>query len=142
MNTISAWQKVRKFLPVSQFLQHLFQKGSFLDNLLKNDHKNHEQLALDTTAKCRHLKNLTCTCRDFVSGVYLSEAKDPIPPSPPPPTNCTRVYSTLIHTGKGGEGGELNQRERERGKTGEYRAQSRVKNTDMTECTQEIGFLS
>jgi hypothetical protein len=42
------------------------------------------------------------------AGVYLSEAQNPIPP---PLTHCIRVYSILIHTGKGGEGGELNQRE-------------------------------
>ncbi len=40
--------------------------------------------------------------RYFAAGVYLSEAKNPIPP--PPLTNCIRVYSILIHTGKGGGG--------------------------------------
>jgi hypothetical protein len=34
--------------------------------------------------------------RDFVAGVYLSEAQNPIPP-----THCKRVYSIPIHTGKG-----------------------------------------
>jgi hypothetical protein len=38
------------------------------------------------------------------------------------------------------EGGELNQREGERDNMGEYRLQSCVKNTNMTECTQEIGY--
>ena len=46
---------------------------------------------------------------------YLSEAPpsyDPILPSPL--THCIRVYSTLIHTRKGGGGGELT-REKVRG---------------------------
>jgi hypothetical protein len=41
--------------------------------------------------------------RDFVAGVYLSEAQNPVPP--PPPTHCTaciRAYSIFIPTGKGG----------------------------------------
>jgi hypothetical protein len=37
----------------------------------------------------------------------------------------------------GGEGAELNQREGERGS----KSQSWVENTNMTECTQEIGYL-
>jgi hypothetical protein len=40
-----------------------------------------------------------------------------------------------------GGGGELNQREGERCNRGEYRSQSWVENTNMTECTQEIGYL-
>jgi hypothetical protein len=36
---------------------------------------------------------------------------------------------------------ELNQREGERGNTGEYRSQNWVENTNMTECTLEIGYL-
>ena len=35
----------------------------------------------------------------------------------------------------------MNQREGERGNRGEYRSQSWVENTNMTECTQEIGYL-
>jgi hypothetical protein len=54
-------------------------------------------------AKCRHLKKW-----DFVEGVNLSEAQNPITP-PPTHTHYIRVYSILIHLGKGG-GGE-NQRE-------------------------------
>jgi hypothetical protein len=38
-------------------------------------------------------------------------------------------------------GRELNQREGERGYTGEQRSKSWVENTNMTECTQEIGYL-
>ncbi len=47
----------------------------------------------------------------------------------------------VSNKGKGGRGGELNQREGERGNRGEYRSQSWVENTNMTECTQEIGYL-
>ncbi len=36
---------------------------------------------------------------DLAAGVYLSEAQNSIPP---PFTNCIRVYSILIPTGKGG----------------------------------------
>jgi hypothetical protein len=43
-----------------------------------------------------------------------------------------------MHTGKGGV---LNQREGERGNRGEYRSQSWVENTNMTESTQEISYL-
>ncbi len=35
--------------------------------------------------------------------------------------------------------GELNQREGERGNRGEYKSQSWVEITNMTECTQDIG---
>jgi hypothetical protein len=35
--------------------------------------------------------------RDFAAGVYLSEEK----PHTPTLTHCIRVYSILIHTGKG-----------------------------------------
>jgi hypothetical protein len=61
-----------------------------------------------------------------------------------PPSDCIRVYSILIHDrerGVRGKGGELNQRERERGYRGEYRTQSWVENTNMSECTQDIGYL-
>ena len=36
--------------------------------------------------------------RDFAAGVYLSEAQNPMTP---PPTQCIRVNSILIHTGRG-----------------------------------------
>jgi hypothetical protein len=39
------------------------------------------------------------------------------------------------------EGGELNQGEGERDKRVWYISQSWVENTNMTECTQEIGYL-
>jgi hypothetical protein len=75
--------------------------------------------------------------RDFAAGVYLSEAQNPVAH-----THCIGVYvqyTVLVHTRKRGMG--LNQREGERGNTGEYRCQSWVENTNMTECTQEIGYL-
>jgi hypothetical protein len=40
-----------------------------------------------------------------------------------------------------GRGGELNQREGERGNNGEYRSQSWIEHTNMTECKLEIGYL-
>jgi hypothetical protein len=61
--------------------------------------------------------------------------------TPPPLTYCILIYRTLIHTGKAGGGGELNQRAGERGNRGEHRLQSWVENTNMTECTQKIGYL-
>jgi hypothetical protein len=39
------------------------------------------------------------------------------------------------------ERGELNQREGERGNRAEYRSHCRVENSNMTECSQEIGYL-
>jgi hypothetical protein len=39
---------------------------------------------------------------NFAEGVYLSKAQNPIPL--PPPAHCTRVYSILILTVKGGKG--------------------------------------
>jgi hypothetical protein len=45
---------------------------------------------------------------DFAAGVYLTEAQNTIHP---PLIHCIRVYSILIHTGKGQGGVELNQRE-------------------------------
>jgi hypothetical protein len=72
---------------------------------------------------------------DFAVGVYLSEAQSP---HIPPPLQTVCVYTVQIHTGKGGK---CNQRDGERGNTGEYRSQSWVQNTNMTECTQEIDNL-
>jgi hypothetical protein len=52
----------------------------------------------------------------------------------PSPLYIVNVYSTiiLIHTGKRGRGGELNQRYGERGNKGKYRSQTWVENTNMT----------
>jgi hypothetical protein len=44
------------------------------------------------------------------------------------------VYTVVFRHGRG-EGGELNQREGEKGNTEEYRSQSWVENINMTECT-------
>jgi hypothetical protein len=65
----------------------------------------------NTKAKCRHLK------KSPIKGL------------------CGRCLS--VRPTYGGEGPELNQREDERGS----KSQSWVENTNMTECTQEIGYL-
>jgi hypothetical protein len=86
-------------------------------------------------------KKLACKKRDFAAVVYVSAAKNPIIPSP---TYCLHVfllYTVYLFTREGGGGVELNQREGERGNRGEYRSQSWTENTNMTECTQEIGHL-
>ncbi len=62
--------------------------------------------------------------RDFAADVYLTEAQKPIPP---PLTHCIRVYNTYSHVEGGG--GELNQREGERGNS----SQSWVENTNMAD---------
>jgi hypothetical protein len=46
--------------------------------------------------------------RSFAACICLSETQNPIPPLF---IHCIRVYSVLIHTGKGGGWEELNQRE-------------------------------
>jgi hypothetical protein len=51
--------------------------------------------------------------RKYGAGVSLSEAQKPIPPFT---VHCIRVYSVLIHTGKG-VGGESSTREKVRGAT-------------------------
>ena len=47
---------------------------------------------------------------DFVAGVYLSEAQNPIP-TPPPLTHCIRAMSCIQYTYSHRKGGGLNQRE-------------------------------
>jgi hypothetical protein len=59
----------------------------------------------------------------------------------PHPTHCIHIQSILIHTGKVGRRGELIKREWKRCNRGEYRSQSWVENTNLTECMQEIGYL-
>ncbi len=61
---------------------------------------------IECNAKCRYLKK---TCRGTLRQVfYQSETPSPSMTAYCPLTHCTsiRVYSVLIHTGKGG-GGEL-----------------------------------
>ncbi len=84
---------------------------------------------IEGNAKCRHLV--------FAAGVYLSEAQNHI--TPPPLTHCRRVYGVLIHRGR--EEGRVEPERRGEGNRGAYRYQSWVKNTSMTECPQETGYL-
>ncbi len=59
----------------------------------------------------------------------------------PPPltaTHCLYVYTVLWQQRSWGNS---NQRAGERGNSWEYRSQSWVENTNMTECTQEFGYL-
>ncbi len=64
---------------------------------------------------------------DYAAGVYLSEAPNPVPLSPN--TLLTCIQYTYSHRGEG----ELKKREGERDNGGEYRSQSWVENTNMTE---------
>jgi hypothetical protein len=65
------------------------------------------------------------TCKGTMRQVFFCLR----PTTPYPLTHCIRVYSILIHPEKGGRGGELNQREEERGNS----SQSWVENTNMTD---------
>jgi hypothetical protein len=69
---------------------------------------------IECNAKCRYLTKLTCK-RTLRHVFYPSEAPFPpkMTPYPRPFTHCIRVYSILIHTGKGG--GEELTREKVRG---------------------------
>jgi hypothetical protein len=62
----------------------------------------------------------------------------PRTPYSPPYTLFTCIQYTYSHRG-GGEG-ELNQRKGKKGNKGN-RSQRWVENTNMTECSQEIGYL-
>jgi hypothetical protein len=66
-----------------------------------------------------------------------------MPHTPPPPHLHTvnLIQYTYSHREEEEGGRKLNQREEERGNTEEYRSQSWVENTNMTEFTQEIGYL-
>jgi hypothetical protein len=81
---------------------------------------------IEGNAKCRHPK------KRIVKGLWRQVfiRLKPRTPYPPSHTHCIRVYSTciLIHTGRGGRVGELNQREGERGNN----SQSWVKPTGLT----------
>ncbi len=67
---------------------------------------------MGTKAKCRHLKNFSC--KGTLWQVFICLRLIILYPSPSPYTLYTyviRVYSILIHPGKGVTGVELNQRE-------------------------------
>ena len=56
---------------------------------------------IENNAKCRYLKKLTLK-GTFRQVFFLFEAPSPpMTPYSPPLTHCIRVYSILIHTGKG-----------------------------------------
>jgi hypothetical protein len=70
----------------------------------------------------------------------MYEAQNTIPPPPLHTVYAFTVYVLyLFKQGRGG--GELNQREEERGNKGGYRSQSWVENTNMTECAEKISSL-
>jgi hypothetical protein len=61
---------------------------------------------IESNAKCNYPKKMTCkrTLRQvFLSVCCPLSSYDPMPP--PLHSHCIPVYSILIHTGKGGEGG-------------------------------------
>ncbi len=72
-----------------------------------------------TNSLYKKQSKMSSSKRDFLAaGVNLSEAPSPhLTPYPPPPLHTVYVYTCiLIHTGKGGRGGELT-REKVRGAT-------------------------
>ncbi len=70
---------------------------------------------------------------DFAADVYLSE---PRTHTPPLLTHCIRTQVFLFTHGRG-EGGELNQREGERGNS----SQSWVENSNMTDSISSLKTL-
>jgi hypothetical protein len=80
-------------------------------------------------AKCFHLKELICKGTLW----HLFICLKPRTPYKPPTPHLQSVYVYTVHTGKGG-GGDLNQREGERGNS----SPSWVKNTNVTDCLQSI----
>ncbi len=102
-NIYNDYSLIRKFNKVGQQQDMIY------------DAKRRKMRLLQSNVKCRYLKQLTCkgTVRQVF---YLSEAPPPTvrPHTPHPLTHCIRVYSILIHTGRGGGGGgggRANQRE-------------------------------
>jgi hypothetical protein len=86
---------------------------------------------IEGNAKCSHLTKLTgkWTLRQVF---YLSEAQNPIQPSPPPLHTVyvyTEITVTLIHTGKGG---------RVVPESRFNSSQSWVENTNMTYCISSL----
>ncbi len=81
------------------------------------------------------------TSKETLRQVFVGlKAQNPIPPKPPYTLYTCILYSLLIHTGKG-RGGRVEPERRENGNREEYRSQSWVENTNMTECSHEIGYL-
>ena len=106
--------------------------------LYLNMHERRKIRLIEGNAKCRHLKKVTS--KGTLRQVFIClRPRTAYPPSPLHTVYCTRTVH-LFTQGRG-EGRELNQREGERGNRGEYRSQSWVDNTNMTECTQETGYL-
>ncbi len=60
---------------------------------------------IDSIPKCRQLTKLTC--KGTLRQVFICLRPPPIVLTPPPSHTvyCIRIYSILIHTGKGGRGG-------------------------------------
>jgi hypothetical protein len=58
----------------------------------------------------------------------------------PNPLQTKYEYTVYLFIQGRRERGEFNQRERDRGDRGEYRSQSWVENTNVTECTREIFY--
>jgi hypothetical protein len=79
----------------------------------------------NSKAKCRHLKIFAC--KGTLRQVFI--CLRPKTHTPPPYTLNTCMQYSYSH--REGGGGELNQREGERGNTEEYRSQSWVENTNL-----------
>ncbi len=69
---------------------------------------------IERSAKCRHLKKIPVKglC---ATGVYLSEAQNPIPPPPPHTHTLCRCIQYNLFTQEGGEGGRVEPERRLKG---------------------------
>ncbi len=77
--------------------------------------------------------------RDFMESVYLSPSLSRLLFGVARSSNFVGSESGQIQCVRK-VGGELNQREEERGNREEYRTQSWAKNTNMTECTHKLAI--